>query len=34
MVVVTFPKPSFAAAEPYSITVPGLEGQAIEVQVP
>ena len=34
MVSVNFPKPSFAATEPYSITVPGLEGQAIEVQVP
>ena len=34
MVSVKFPKPSFAAAEPYSITVPGLEGQAVEVQVP
>ena len=34
MVSVRFPKPSFAATEPYTITVPGLEGQAIEVQVP
>lgn len=34
MVVVAIPKPSFASAEPYTITVPGLEGQVIEVQVP
>ena len=30
---VTIPKPSFAATEPYSITVPGVEGR-IEVVVP
>jgi len=34
MVSVIVPKPSFASTEPYTITVPGLEGQSIEVQVP
>jgi len=33
-VMVNIPKPSFASAEPYSITVPGLEGTSIEVLVP
>jgi len=33
-VIVNIPKPSFASAEPYTITVPGVEGASIEVQVP
>lgn len=33
-VVVNIPKPSFASEEPYSITVPGVEGTLIEVSVP
>jgi hypothetical protein len=33
-VIVNIPKPSFASAEPYTITVPGIEGASIEVQVP
>lgn len=33
-VIVRIPKPSFASAEPYSMTVPGLEGTSIEVVVP
>jgi hypothetical protein len=32
-VVVSVPKPSFASSEPYSITVPGLEGTSVEVLV-
>lgn len=32
-VIVSIPKPSFASEEPYSITVPGLEGTAVEVLV-
>ncbi len=32
-VVVSVPKPSFASSEPYAITVPGLEGTAVEVLV-
>ncbi|MFM8857639.1 MAG: hypothetical protein ACKOI2_10660, partial [Actinomycetota bacterium] len=32
-VIVKIPKPSFASEEPYSITVPGLEGTAVEVLV-
>lgn len=34
MVMVNIPKPSFASEEPYSITVPGIEGASIEVLVP
>lgn len=34
MVVVRIPKPSFASTEPYSISVPGLDGATVEVQVP
>jgi len=34
VVIVNIPKPSFASEEPYSITVPGVEGTSIEVQVP
>lgn len=33
-VSIVIPKPSFASEEPYSITVPGVEGASIEVQVP
>jgi hypothetical protein len=33
-VVVSIPKPSFASEEPYSITIPGLDGIAVEVLVP
>jgi hypothetical protein len=33
-VSVVIPKPSFASDEPYSITVPGVEGASIEIQVP
>lgn len=33
-VIVRIPKPSFASTEPYAITVPGLEGTAVEVVVP
>ena len=33
-VSVVIPKPSFASEEPYSITVPGVEGASIEIQVP
>jgi len=33
-VLVNIPKPSFASEEPYSITVPGVEGTSIEVLVP
>jgi hypothetical protein len=33
-VIVSIPKPSFASEEPYSITIPGLEGTAVEVLVP
>jgi hypothetical protein len=33
-VLVNIPKPSFASEEPYSITVPGVEGASIEVLVP
>lgn len=32
-VIVSIPKPSFASEEPYSITIPGLEGIAVEVLV-
>ena len=32
-VIVSIPKPSFASDEPYSITIPGLEGIAVEVLV-
>jgi len=32
-VIVNIPKPSFASEEPYSITVPGLEGTVLEVLV-
>lgn len=34
MVMVNIPRPSFASEEPYSITVPGVEGAFIEVMVP
>jgi len=33
-VSIVIPKPSFASEEPYSITVPGVEGASIEIQVP
>lgn len=33
-VILRIPKPSFASEEPYSITVPGIEGTSIEVVVP
>lgn len=33
-VTVVIPEPSFASEEPYSITVPGVEGASIEIQVP
>jgi hypothetical protein len=33
-VSIVIPKPSFASEEPYSITVPGIEGASIEVLVP
>jgi hypothetical protein len=33
-VSIVIPKPSFASEEPYSITVPGVEGASIEVLVP
>lgn len=33
-VILNVPKPSFASEEPYSITVPGIEGTSIEVVVP
>jgi len=33
-VSIVIPKPSFASEEPYSITVPGIEGASIEILVP
>ncbi|CAB4813983.1 unannotated protein [freshwater metagenome] len=34
VVVVNVPKPSYASAEPYTISVTGVEGASIEVMVP
>jgi hypothetical protein len=34
VVVVNIPKPSYASAEPFSISVTGVEGASIEVMVP